>query len=135
MQKILTTPSLFHSHRRGISIWECISADVSHYVKENSAMDVDSKNRGMSCYLVDRVIPMLPEKLSNDLCSLKSDVDRLTKSTFTVIDRTGRIIEKEIADTVIHSKMRLNYGQVQSYIDGKSENGADNITPRRWERL
>ena len=110
-------------------------ADVSHYIKAESAMDREAQMRGMSCYLVDRVIPMLPNRLSDDLCSLKPSEDRLTKSVFAVIDEKGKVIRHEIANTVIHSRMRLTYEQVQAYIDGNISHGADEITSEVGEAL
>ncbi|MFC1692346.1 ribonuclease R [Candidatus Latescibacterota bacterium] len=110
-------------------------ADVSHYVSENSAMDNESRSRGMSCYLLNRVIPMLPEKLSNELCSLKPDVDRLTKSVFVVLDGEGAVVSREIANTVIHSRMRLNYRQAQAYLEGKKNDGAGKVIPEVGEAL
>ena len=104
-------------------------ADVAHYVTEGSALDEESKARALSCYLVDRVIPMLPERLSNDLCSLRPNEDRLTKSVFAVIDARGKVFSAETADTVIHSDMRLTYEQAQAYLDGRKDDGADAITP------
>ncbi len=110
-------------------------ADVSHYVKPESAMDLEAINRGMSCYLVDRVIPMLPERLSNNLCSLNSHVDRLTKSIFMSIDSKGNVLSYEGANTVIHSDMRLTYHQVQDYLDGKRSDGAGEIKPEVGDAL
>lgn len=104
-------------------------ADVSHYVPENSATDIEARTRGMSCYLVDRVIPMLPERLSNELCSLRPDEDRLTKSVFAVLDAEGNILSHEIANTVIHSHQRLTYEQVQDYLDGRAEPSGGPIRP------
>lgn len=117
-------------------------ADVSHYVREDSLIDREAQARGMSCYLVDRVIPMLPERLSNELCSLKPDEDRLTKSVFAHLDPEGNITSHELANTVIHSRMRLTYEQVQAYLDRKDSNeevfkkyGAGDITPEVGEAL
>ncbi len=112
------------SWRLGVHI-----ADVAHYVKEGSALDVEAKARGLSCYLVDRVIPMLPERLSNDLCSLRPNEDRLTKSVFTTVDAMGSLSDTDIADTVINSDMRLTYEQVQAFLEGRKEDGAEKITP------
>ena len=104
-------------------------ADVSHYVKDGSSIDREAQVRGMSCYLVDRVIPMLPERLSNEMCSLVPNEDRFTKSVFAIIDSDGNLLSHEIASTVINSRMRLTYRQVQSYLEGKQSDGAENITP------
>ena len=104
-------------------------ADVAHYVAENSPVDLEARSRGMSCYLVDRVLPMLPERLSNDLCSLKPNVARLTKSVFATLDSTGKLLSSEVAHTIIRSDMRLHYGQVQAYLDGVQSDETAAITP------
>ena len=109
-------------------------ADVAHYVRSGGIMDIEAKERSMSCYLVDRVIPMLPERLSNDLCSLRPGEDRLTKSVFAAIDREGRLVSYEIVNTVIHSKARLTYEQVQAFLDGTGDD-ADGIPAEVGESL
>jgi len=86
-------------------------ADVSHYVRPGSALDREALNRGNSVYLVDRVLPMLPEALSNGICSLKPDVDRLTRAVVMRFDSRGRISGTRFAATVIRSKARLTYEQ------------------------
>jgi len=96
-------------------------ADVSYYVKENSALDREALKRGNSIYLVDRVIPMLPEKLSNDLCSLKPNRNRSTLSCFLELDPEGELVEYQIVESLIRSKARLDYNEVQRFFDtGKS---------------
>ena len=92
-------------------------ADVSYYVKENSALDREALKRGNSIYLVDRVIPMLPEKLSNDLCSLKPNRNRLTLSCLLELDPEGELAEYQIVESVIRSKAKLNYDEVQRFFD------------------
>jgi ribonuclease R len=92
-------------------------ADVSYYVKENSPIDKEALVRGTSVYLPDRVIPMLPEKLSNQICSLRPNEDRLTYSCILELDPQGKTVEYEIKETVIRSKARLNYEEVQRYFD------------------
>jgi ribonuclease R len=87
-------------------------ADVSHYVKPGTALDLEAAKRGNSTYLVDRVIPMLPEALSNELCSLKPDVDRLTKCVEFLISNDGRVLAKKFYQAVIHSKRRFTYREV-----------------------
>jgi len=87
-------------------------ADVSHYVKPGTALDDEARKRGNSTYLVDRVIPMLPEALSNELCSLKSDVDRLTKCVEFVISNDGRVLGSKFYPAVIHSQRRFTYHEV-----------------------
>jgi ribonuclease R len=87
-------------------------ADVSHYVKPGTALDVEAAKRGNSTYLVDRVIPMLPEALSNELCSLKPNVDRLTKCVEFLISSDGRVLASKFYQAVIHSKRRFTYREV-----------------------
>ena len=87
-------------------------ADVSHYVKPGTALDTEASKRGNSTYLVDRVIPMLPEALSNELCSLKPNVDRLTKCVEFLIANDGRVISTKFHSAVIHSQRRFAYKQV-----------------------
>ena len=110
-------------------------ADVAHYVPDGSALDLEARERGMSCYLVDRVIPMLPERLSNELCSLRPNEARLTKSVFARLDREGTVLSSEIASTVIHSHARLTYDQAQEFIDGHREGAASEIPPEVGESL
>jgi ribonuclease R len=87
-------------------------ADVSHYVKPGTALDTEARKRGNSTYLVDRVIPMLPEALSNELCSLKPNVDRLTKCVEFLVSNDGRVLNTKFHAAVIHSQRRFAYGQV-----------------------
>jgi ribonuclease R len=87
-------------------------ADVSHYVKPGTALDEESRKRGNSTYLVDRVIPMLPEALSNELCSLKPNVDRLTKCVEFLVSNDGRVLNTKFHSAVIHSQRRFSYQQV-----------------------
>ena len=91
-------------------------ADVSHYVKPGSHLDVEAKKRGNSTYLVDRVIPMLPEALSNELCSLKPDVDRLTKCVEFVLSDAGKVISSKFYAAVIRSKRRFTYKEAYAVI-------------------
>lgn len=84
-------------------------ADVSHYVKPGSALDEEAKKRGNSTYLVDRVIPMLPEALSNELCSLKPRVDRLTQCAEFELGGDGQVLGVQFYPAVIHSKRRFTY--------------------------
>jgi ribonuclease R len=87
-------------------------ADVSHYVKPGTALDAEAQKRGNSTYLVDRVIPMLPEALSNELCSLKPNVDRLTKCVEFLVSHDGRVLSTKFHSAVIHSQRRFAYAQV-----------------------
>jgi ribonuclease R len=103
-------------------------ADVSYYVKENSALDGEALKRGNSIYLVDRVIPMLPERLSNDLCSLKPRRNRLTLSCLLELDPEGELVKYKIVEGVIRSKAKLNYDEVQMFFDsGKSTAGLEGL--------
>jgi ribonuclease R len=94
-------------------------ADVSHYIKPGSVMDKEAVERGNSTYLVDRVLPMLPVELSNGICSLKPDVDRLTKCALLEISFEGKVIKAGFFDAVIHSRAKLSYEQAQTILDGK----------------
>lgn len=94
-------------------------ADVAEYVKEGSALDKEAKERGTSVYLPDRVIPMLPEKLSNGICSLNEGVDRLTLSCIMHIDEKGNILDHEICEGVIRSRRRLTYKYVWALLSDK----------------
>jgi ribonuclease R len=87
-------------------------ADVSHYVRPETALDDEARRRGNSTYLVDRVIPMLPEALSNELCSLKPDADRLTKCVEFLVSQEGRVLETRFYAAVIHSQRRFSYREV-----------------------
>ncbi|ADY73159.1 ribonuclease R [Desulfurobacterium thermolithotrophum DSM 11699] len=96
-------------------------ADVSHYVKPGSALDREAYKRGTSVYFPDRCIPMLPEKLSNGICSLNPNVDRLTFTCEMVINKKGIVVDYKIYESVIHSKARLTYTIAQKIIDGDKE--------------
>lgn len=87
-------------------------ADVSHYVKPGTALDVEARKRGNSTYLVDRVIPMLPEALSNELCSLRPNVDRLTKCVEFLVSNDGQVLKTKFYAAVIHSQRRFTYKEV-----------------------
>ncbi len=100
-------------------------ADVSFYVKENSALDREAYKRGTSVYLVNGVIPMLPERLSNDLCSLRPNVDRPAYSIFMTVTPRGVLKDYAIEETVIRSSRRFTYEEVQSIIEAGKGDQAD----------
>ena len=92
-------------------------ADVSHYVQEGDVIDKEAADRGTSIYLVDRVIPMLPEVLSNDLCSLRPNEDRLAFSAVFEIDHDAKVVNEWYGQTIIHSDKRFSYEEAQAVLD------------------
>lgn len=102
---------------KGYRLWVHI-ADVSHYVPWDSVVDVEARHRATSVYLVDRVLPMLPEHLSNVICSLNPGEDRLTFTVEMVLDKTGLVERYECYPSVIKSDRRFDYEQVQGWFDG-----------------
>ena len=95
-------------------------ADVSHYVHDGDVIDMEARERGTSIYLVDRVIPMLPEVLSNDLCSLRPHEDRLAFSVVFEVTPQGKIVNEWFGQTVIHSDKRFSYEEAQEVLDNQS---------------
>jgi ribonuclease R len=95
-------------------------ADVSHYVRPHSALDTEAQRRGTSVYLPDRVLPMLPERLSNGICSLKPDEDRLCMVADLALDKRGRLRNYELYPGVMRSVSRCTYEEVQEILDGRS---------------
>ncbi len=102
-------------------------ADVTHYVKERTLIDKEAYKRATSVYLVDRTIPMLPEKLCNNLCSLRPDEDKLCYSVIFHIDDRGEVKKSRIAHTIIRSNRRFNYEEVQAILDAKQGELAEEL--------
>lgn len=96
-------------------------ADVTNYVQENSALDWEARERGTSVYLVDRVIPMLPHKLSNGICSLNAGENRLALSCLMTIDQKGEVVSHEIVESVIRVDRRMSYTSVKKILEDKDE--------------
>jgi ribonuclease R len=92
-------------------------ADVTHFVQPNTALDEEAYDRSTSVYLVDRVLPMLPERLSNDLCSLRPNEDRLSFSAIFIFDKDDKIISRWFGKTIIHSDRRFTYNDAQELLD------------------
>lgn len=105
-------------------------ADVSNYVQYNSALDKEALKRGTSVYLADRVIPMLPKKLSNGICSLNAGEDRLALSCLMDIDKKGRVVSRRIVESVIHVKERMSYTNVKKILLQEDEE-----LEKRYEEL
>ena len=104
-------------------------ADVSHYVKEGSPIDREAKERGTSVYLVDRVIPMIPHRLSNGICSLNPKVDRLTLSCEMEIDPEGKVVGHEIFQSVIRTTERMTYKEVRQILQDEDEEVTKRFEP------
>lgn len=96
-------------------------ADVSHYVKPDTALDKEAYERATSVYLVDRVVPMLPEKISNVVCSLRPNEDKLAFSVLFTMNKKGEVLDSWYGRTVIHSDHRFTYRAAQDVLDGKTE--------------
>src|SRR5437660_1847626 len=108
-------------------------ADVSAYVNPESALDREARRRGNSVYLPDRVIPMLPERLSNGVCSLKPGVDRLTHSVFIQFDKSGRAKSARFAKSVIRSARRLTYKEAYAILKSKTNDELSRRLHGAWE--
>ncbi|MGM1431107.1 ribonuclease R [Sphingobacterium lactis] len=102
-------------------------ADVSHYVIPDSILDKEAFERGTSVYLVDRVIPMLPERLSNNLCSLRPNEDKLCFSAVFELDEKANVMDQWFGRTVIHSDRRFSYEEAQEVIEGKADDLSEEI--------
>ncbi len=110
-------------------------ADVGHYVFPGTALDKEAFERGNSVYLADRVIPMLPERLSNGICSLKPNVERLTRSAFMEFTRGGKMRSARFSMSVIRSKARLTYKQAFAILTGKTPEPLPATVPDRTEAI
>ncbi|MGL5869909.1 ribonuclease R [Clostridium chrysemydis] len=104
------------NYRLGVHI-----ADVSHYVREKNPLDKEALKRGTSVYLIDRVIPMLPKQLSNGICSLNPQVDRLTLTCFMTINDKGKVLDHEIHESIIRTNERMTYTDVTKILRDKDE--------------
>jgi len=110
-------------------------ADVSHYVTPGTALDKEAAERGNSVYLVDRVIPMLPEKLSNNLCSLRPREDRLTQTVIIEFDAKLKVRQTDFALSVIHSRHRLTYKEAFAQLQSRNDSDALNRELQKMWRL
>jgi len=117
---------LQHAAQGHWKLWVHI-ADVSHYVKPGSALDEEAARRGNSTYLVDRVVPMLPEALSNELCSLKPQVERLTKCVEFLLSREGQVLKTQFYPAVIRSQRRFNYREVLALLRRRPGDAIDRM--------
>lgn len=117
---VLAMPDPDKSNPDGFIVWVAI-ADVAHYVRTGSALDREAKNRGNSSYFPDRVVPMLPDTLSGDLCSLHENVDRACIAVRMVLDAQGRKTGHRFTRAMMRSVASLNYAQVQGAIEGNPD--------------
>ncbi len=128
------------NYRVGVHI-----ADVSYYVREKGALDEEALQRGTSVYLVDRVVPMLPEKISNEVCSLVEKKDKLCFSVIMELTEKASLVSYQIRETIINSKKRFSYNQVQEILEGKRKSEFSSILKqmhkmsktlikKRWQR-
>jgi ribonuclease R len=108
-------------------------ADVAHYVQPGSALDKEARKRGNSVYLVDQVIPMLPEELSNGLCSLIPNVDRLTYSVIVEVNADGQWSRPQVSRSIIHSKRRFAYEEAFEILQRKPKGETELMIHRAWE--
>lgn len=120
-------------HPRGYRLVVAI-ADVSHYVREGTELDTEALRRATSVYLPSRVLPMLPERLSNGICSLKPNVDRLCMVADMIIDRTGVTLESEVYPGVMKSAARCTYTEVHEVLAGQNVPGRTEFKPH-FDRL
>ncbi len=112
---------------KGFHLWVAI-ADVSHYVRTGTPLDESAFERGTSVYYPNFVVPMLPEKISNELCSLKPNVDRLCFVCEMQISFQGEVESSEVYEAVMHSKARVTYGEAQDILDEKTEHAKPEVS-------
>jgi ribonuclease R len=124
----------FAHDERGRRVLGVHIADVSHFVRPGGALDEEARDRGTSVYLADKVIPMLPEQLSNGVCSLRPNEDRLTFSAFLTFDESGRMVGRRFARTRIHSRQRLTYEQAMDIMMDRPPEGLAEV-PAETRRL
>lgn len=117
----------FARHRDGSRELGIHIADVSHFVRPGSALDKEAAIRGNSVYLADKVIPMLPEQLSNGICSLRPREDRLAFSVFLTFDKAGNVLKRSFAKSIINSSLRLNYEQALAIIEDRPPEGLKRV--------
>lgn len=116
-------------------------ADVSHYIKPNTKLWEEAQRRATSLYMIDSVIPMLPQKLSNGICSLNEGADRLTKSCIMIINKNGQVIDSRIVNSIIKSKKKMNYDSVNKLLenniieDGYEEFYSDLINMQKLSQI
>lgn len=110
-------------------------ADVANYVQEKSALDREALHRGTSVYLADRVIPMLPHRLSNGICSLNAGVDRLALSCLMRLDQNGKIVDHEICESVICVNRRMSYSEVLGILETHQNGQAQNVQKHHEDKL
>lgn len=127
-----------------VSLTQCINgnfllgihiADVSHYLKKYDSINNEAYKRGTSIYAIDQVIPMLPFNLSNNICSLKPGVDRLTISCIMEIDSSGQVINHKLCKSIIHSSARMTYRQVNALLNGDHDKNTALLIPFESELL
>ena len=128
MQKTLTMPFLFGYWKMEIMRLGFILPIVTHYLEKGTALDKEAYDRATSVYLVDRTIPMLPERLSNFLCSLRPNEDKLCYSAIFVISKESEVIEQWFGRTVIHSDKRFTYEEAQELIESNNGDFAEELT-------
>ncbi len=116
-----------NTNAKGFRLWVAI-ADVSHYVRSGAPLDADAYERGTSVYYPNFVVPMLPEKISNELCSLKPNVDRLTFVCEMQISFQGEVESAEVYEGVMHSKARVTYGEAQDILNEETEHKNPDVT-------